>query len=143
MNRVIRRNQINLPYSLHDGKVIGFQVTNDILQMQLQSGFTETIEPFEQVTGYIELEKIDWDSSYVYLLEYQEVPCGNCGSFTGEKMGLHEFIDQFHNAGFDIMEETYGYNMSKFSGYLSAKGSVKECIIEISHLGDMSYIVEK
>lgn len=79
----------------------------------------------------------------MYLLEYQDVPCGNCGSFTGEKKDLHEFIDQYRNAGFDIMDETYGYNMSKFSGYLSAEGSVKECIIEIYHLGDMSYIVEE
>ena len=143
MNRVIRRNQIDLPYSLHDGKVIGFQVTNDTLQMQLQSGFIETIEPFEQAAGCIEFEKIDWDFSYVYLLEYEDVPCGNCGSFTGKKMDLHEFIGQYHNVGFDIMDETYGYNMSKFSGYLSAEGSVKECIIEIYHLGDMSYIVEE
>lgn len=57
MNRVIRRNQIDLPYSLHDGKVIGFQVTNDTLQMQLQGGFIETIEPFEQAAGCMSLRK--------------------------------------------------------------------------------------
>lgn len=143
MKRVVRGNVINLPYSLHDGTVIGFEVTGDKLVMQFQYGFIKTIEPFDQVNGNVEFEKADWDFSYVYLFEYQDVLCGNVGSFTGEKMELKKFIDQFKNFKFDLVDETYGYNLSKFDGYLSDGYSIKECSIQIYHLGDMSYIVEE
>lgn len=142
MKRTIRKNMTDLPYSLHDARVIGFEVNENILQMKFQSGFVCMVAPFKQVEGFVEFEKIDWDS-YVYLLEYQEVLCGNLGSLTGKKMELREFINEFDNASFDIIDETYGYNLSKFSGYLSTQDSLKECIIELYHWGDMSYILEE
>lgn len=143
MKKVVRNNVINLPYSLHDGAVVRFEAAEDKFAMQFQYGFVKTVEPFEQVNGNIEFEKVDWDFSFAYLLEYQDVLCGNVGHFTGKKMSLKEFISHYNNAKFDVIDETYGYNTSKFDGYLSDKGSVKECIIEIYHLGDMSYIVEE
>ena len=142
MKKVIRNNIINLPYSLHDGAVIGLEAEEGKLLMKFQYGFIETIEPFEQISGNVEFEGIDWDFSFVYFFEYQDVLCGNAGHFTGKKMSLQEFISQYNNIKFDIMDETYGYNMSKFSGYLTDRDSIKECIIEIYHMGDMSYIVE-
>lgn len=142
MKKVIRNNIINLPYSLHDGAVIGLEAEEDKLLMKFQYGFIETIEPFKQISGNVKFEGIDWDFSFVYFFEYQDVLCGNAGHFTGKKMSLQEFISQYNNIKFDIMDETYGYNMSKFSGYLTDRDSIKECIIEIYHMGDMSYIVE-
>lgn len=142
MKRTIRRNMTDLPYSLHDARVIGFEVKKNILQMKFQSGFVCMVAPFKQVEGFIEFEKIDWDS-YVYLLEYHEVLCGNLGSFTGKKMELRQFINEFHNASFEIIDETYGYNLSKFKGYFSKQDSLKECIIELYHWGEMSYILEE
>lgn len=140
MKKSILRNRIDLPYSLHDAKVIGFEVKDDTLQMKFQSGFVCTVEPYEQVEGFVEFEKIEWDS-YVYLLEYQGVLCGNPGSFTGKKMELWAFLNEFKNASFEIIDETYGYNMSKFSGYLSSNSSIQECCIELYHWGDMRYII--
>lgn len=142
MKRTIRKNMTDLPYSLHDARVIGFEVNENILQMKFQSGFVCMVAPFKQVEGFVEFEKIDWDFCYVYLLEYQEVLCGNPGSFTGKKMELGEFINEFHNASFEIIDETYGYNLSKFMGYFSKQDSLEECIIELYHWGDMSYILE-
>ncbi len=142
MKRIIRRNMTDLPYSLHDARVIGFEVNENILQMKFQSGFVCTVAPFKQVEGFVEFEKIDWDSC-VYLLEYQEVLCGNPGHFIGKKMELREFLKEFDNASFEIIDETYGYNLSKFSGYLSTKNSFVECMIELYHWGDMSYILEE
>lgn len=143
MNKVIRSNVVHLPYSLHDRTVIGFEVANDILRMQFQDGFVKTIEPFEQIDGSIEFEKIDWDFSFVYLLEYQNVLCGNVGCFTGSKMNLKDFINHFNEFTFEVVDETYGFNTSKFDGYFSGKDEIKECMIEIYHLGDMSYIVKE
>ena len=77
MKKVVRNNINNLPYSLHDGVVIGFEITGDNLVMKFQHGFLRTVEPFEQINGSIEIQKIDWDFSFVYLLDYQDVICGN------------------------------------------------------------------
>jgi hypothetical protein len=142
MKKVVRNNINNLPYSLHDGVVIGFEITGDNLVMKFQHGFLRTVEPFEQINGSIEIQKIDWDFSFVYLLDYQDVICGNVGSFTGKKIELKIFINQFKNAEFNLIDETYGYNTSKFDGYLSDGDMFWECMIEIYHLGDMNYLVE-
>lgn len=143
MKKIIRSNVVNLPYSLHDGAVIDFEVVDDRLVMKFQYGYVKTVEPFEQVSGNVEFEKVDWDFSFVYLLEYKDCLCGNVGSFTGEKMELKEFINKFGNAKFDIIDETYGHNISKLDGYFIDKDSIKECRMEIYHLGDMSYIVDE
>lgn len=55
-------------------------------------------------------------------------------------MYLKDFVEQFVNAGFSIIDETYGYNQSKFEGFLSMDGTVKECFVEIYHLGDMVFV---
>lgn len=143
MNRVVRKNITDLPYSLHDGVVIDFKVRDDTLQMQFQSGIIKTFEPFEQVDGSVEFEQTDWDSSYVYLLTYQKGLCGNPGNFTGKKMLLKEWIAQYQDITFEIIDENYGYNQSKFSGYLSGSTPFQECFIEIYHLGDMSYLISE
>lgn len=44
---------------------------------------------------------------------------------------------------FEIISETYGYNKSTFSGWLWVKNKLKECILELYHVGDMMYLVEE
>ena len=68
---------------------------------------------------------------------------GNAGAFTGEKMYLRDFIDRYKQFGFSIMDETYGYNMTKFCGFLLANRQHCEFIIEIYHEGDMVFIAEE
>lgn len=38
------------------------------------------------------------------------------------------------------MDETYGFNMTKYSGYLTAQGHHYECMVEIYHEGDMLFV---
>lgn len=137
MKKVVRDN-IHVPYSLHDMSVISFEINGDDMIMRTQSGIVSAITPYGQPDGYVEFHKIDWDFSFVYLLNFT----GNVGSFTGEKMYLKDFIEQFINANFSIIDETYGYNQTKFEGFLSIGGTVKECFVEIYHLGDMIFVEE-
>ena len=135
MNQTVRAN-INTPYSLHDMNVIAFEVEDDAITMRTQSGMIKTEGLSSQVDGYVIFENVQWDFSYVYLLDFT----GNIGTFTGEKMFLKDFIAAFQNAGFSVMDETFGYNQSRFTGYLSINRTVKECSIEIYHEGDMIYV---
>ena len=138
MKRTIRNN-INAPYTLHDRNVIALDVMENDLVMRTQSGIIETIHLGRQVEGYVEFHDVKWDFSYVYLLGVT----GNVGTFTGEKMFLKDFLSRYEPFGFSIMDETYGYNMTKYCGYLTSGGKFCECIIEIYHEGDMVFVAEE
>ena len=137
MKRTIRDN-MNTPYSLHDMNVFEFEVSGKDIIMKTQSGIVETSSLAKQVEGYVEFHNVQWDFSYVYLLGVT----GNVGIFTGKKMFLKDFIDNYTQFGFSIMDETYGYNMTKYCGYLLANRQHCECIIEIYHEGDMVFVAE-
>ena len=138
MKRTLREN-INAPYSLHDMTVIAFEVADNDIIMRTQSGIVETFSPYRQLDGYVEFHNVQWNLSYVYLLGVT----GNVGTFTGEKLFLKDFISKIPSFGFSVMDETYGYNITKYNGYLLYNRRHCECIIEIYHKGDMVYVAEE
>ena len=135
LKRTIHDN-INAPFTLHDMNVISFEVTDNDIVMRTQSGIVETATPYRQLDGYIEFHNVQWDFCYVYLLGVT----GNIGTFTGEKMFLKDFIKRYKQFSFLIMDETYGYNQTKYNGYLMANRGHCECVIEIYHEGDMVFV---
>ena len=137
MKRTIRPNVI-VPYSLHDMRVIEFQVREDTLILRTQSGMSRTTEPYVQPDGYVEFQKVDWDFCFAYTMDI----LANEGEFHGRKMSLKDFISEFVNSAFEVIDETFGYNSTKFSGWLLQKGHLQECTIELYHLGDMIYVTE-
>lgn len=137
MKRTIRNN-INSPYTLHDMNVCAFDVSDNDIIMKTQSGIVEVASSCRQLDGYVEFHNVQWDFSFVYLLGVT----GNVGTFTGEKMFLKDFIEKYKQFGFSIMDETYGYNMTKYNGYLLSNRQHYECVIEIYHEGDMVFVAE-
>ena len=135
MKRTIHDN-INSPFTLHDMNVISFEVTDNDIVMRTQSGIVEAAVPYRQIDGYVEFHKVQWDFSYVYLLGVT----GNVGTFTGEKMFLKDFIERYKQFGLSILDETYGYNQTKYNGYLLANHSHCECVVEIYHEGDRVFV---
>lgn len=138
MKRTIRNN-INPPYTLHDRNVIAFEAVDNNIVMKTESGMVETASPYRLLDGYVEFHNVQWDFSYVYLLGVT----GNVGTFTGEKMMLKDFLNRYTQFGFSIMDETYGYNMTKYNGYLLSNRQHCECVIEIYHEGDMVFVSEE
>ena len=138
MKRTIRNN-INTAYSLHNMNVIACETIDNDIIMRTQSGIVKTIPPLGQPDGYIEFHNVQWDFSFVYLLGVT----GNIGTFEGEKMFLKDFIERYKQFGFSIIDETYGYNMTKYNGYLLSNRQHYECIIEIYHEGDMVFVAEE
>ena len=132
--KTVRAN-ILTPYSLHDADIIDFKRNNDTLVLKTESGI---FKPAEQcnVDGYVEFNLVDWDFSFAYLLDFS----GNTGRFNGEKFALADFVNRFGNAVFSVVDETFGYNQTKLSGYLLKNKTMRECVIEISHSGDMVYV---
>ena len=137
MRETIRHN-IHAPYSLHDRNVIAFEVSGDDLTMRTQSGIIKAGSPCAQIDGHVQFQDVQWDFCIVYLLGIT----GNEGPFTGEKLLFRDFLERFPVFGFSIIDETYGYNMTKYTGYFKTKGMFCECSIEIYHEGDMVFVDE-
>ncbi len=135
MKRTIREN-IDPVYSLHDMNVIAFEVNGNDIIMRTQSGMVRTAPPPSQVDGYVEFHDVQWEFSFAYLLGVT----GNESTFTGKKMFLKDFIANAAPFGFSVMDETYGYNTTKFSGYLTFSREFHECFIDIYHEGDMVFV---
>lgn len=131
-----RFDNINPPYSLHDMNVIEFEVNGDNITMKTQLGIVRTTNPAAQVDGYVEFHDVDFDFCYAYVYEGFY---GNIGAFSGRKMFLKDFLNEFENAGFSIIDENYGFNRVNYSGYFSKGGIIGECTIEIYYLGEMFF----
>ena len=135
MRKTVRPN-VNTRYSLHDMGVAGFTVNGDTLTLSLPSGMIRAGTPCAQVEGFVEFEGVQWDFSYVYLLHHT----GNTGSFSSEKLFLRDFINRCCPCTLTVMDETYGYHKTKYSGYYLGGDEFCECIVEICHEGDMVFV---
>ncbi len=140
MKTTIRNNVTALPYSLHDAVVTGIEIAENKITFRFAEGFFEPCEgDCKRVGGSIEIEGADHDFCDAYVLSSAK----NEGSFRGRKMPLKAFAKKYKELQFEIINETYGYNKSTFSGWLWAKNKPRECILELYHAGDMRYVVEE
>lgn len=140
---IVRCNIIDLPYSLHDARVNKIEVVADKAVLNFSIGYFKPTDddclPVKR-EAIISIYGLDLDFCNVYLIAIKN----NYGKFTGEKLGLEMFIKQYREIDFEIVNETYGYNTTKFSGYLyEGKSEItKECIFEFYHFGEMKYTNE-
>lgn len=131
------------PYSLHDAHIMELQAEGDTLRLLTQYGYVRTEEPFGQVDGDVELTGVDLESSYVYVMEYQGVLCGNCGSFAGRKMTLETFLREYSDGTLDIMDESYGFRLAVLSGFLNLRDRILEFKLEIYYTGEVRYLLKE
>ena len=131
------------PYSLHDAHIMELQAEGDTLRLLTQYGYVRTEEPFGQVDGDVELTGVDWESSYIYIIEYQDVLCGNCGAFTGKKMTLETFLLEHSDGTLDIMDESYGFRLTVLSGFLNLQDHILEFRLEIYYTGEIRYLLKE
>lgn len=138
MKRTIRNN-IHAEYSLHDMCISEIKIKEDTVIMKTLSGIVKVAPPCSQPEGYVEFNGVELDFCYVYLIKFT----GNVGTFSGEKMYLKDFTERYPAPYFDVIDQTYGYNSTKYSGFITKAGVLYECIIEIYHEGDMVFVTEE
>lgn len=143
MNIVVKPPNPDPPYSLHDAHIMKVRAEGDTLRLLTQYGYVCTTPPFEQVDGDVELTEVDLESSYVYVMEYTDVLCGNCGSFTGRKMTVEDFLRDYPSFSLDVMDETYGYNQVKLNGFLHVGERCLEFRLELYYTGEFRYLLKE
>ena len=143
MKIVVKQPDPGPPYSLHDAHIMELRAEGDTLRLVTQYGYVCTTPPFGQVDGDVELTGVDLESSYVYVMEYTDVLCGNCGHFTGRKMTLEDFLREYPRFYLDIMDEVYGYCQVKLSGFLGLAEQLLEFSIELYYTGEFRYLLKE
>lgn len=135
------KQQINMPYSLHDMVVNNITYKNESVYLKFEHGFVSTEEPYTQVEGKITIENVDMDSTCVLLLS----KLGKYGSFDGIKISLNDFIRQYDKYYFEIIDEMYGYNQIEYIGYLYLPKNNDSIQISLSMYfnGDIVYETEE
>lgn len=132
---------MDMPFSLHDMVVNKITCQNDSVHIQFNHGYVSIKEPYSQVDGHITVENVDMDCACVLLLSQ----FGQYGDFAGTKMLLEDFIDQYDEYSFEIVDEMYGFNQVEYIGYLS--NPKKEGCIQMSlsmyFTGDIVYETEE
>lgn len=131
-------------FSLHDTNIIDVYMDGDDLILKTSSGYVNLVEN-KQVDGNIRIKDISLEDSYVYLMKYEKVLCGNPGKFTGEKLRLKKFLKKFKEGQdhFDIIDEYYGYMSLSFGGFFTHKDKIKEIRLDLFYRGDLIYEVEE
>lgn len=134
---IVFKHASDIPVSLHDMRVCKIEPVGDDLKFCFEYGYILLKEPFQQVDGDMLIEKADPEDSYVWLLSDN----GRCGSFQGEKMTLTDFLKNYPDFSFEILDEMYGYNMASFTGYLSLAGreNLIETCFSIYYTGSIVY----
>lgn len=142
MNVIVKQPNPDPPYSLHDAYILAV-LEGDVLRLVTQYGYVRTTEPYGQVDGDVEVTGVDVESSYVYVMEYTDVLCGNCGHFTGKKMTLEAFLQAHPGDPLEILDETYGYRQMKLSGYLNTSDKLLEFILDLYYTGEFRYLLKE
>ena len=133
---ILIRHNILTAYSLHDLAVTAMEPTEDCLTLHTQSGMLKIGQPCRLVEEYVEFDGVQWDFSHVYLMDH----VGNTGAFTREKMLLRDFVERYQDFVFTVMDETYGFNMTRYSGTFAAGEKFLDLVVEISHEGNMVFV---
>lgn len=129
--------QFNAPYALHDMRINKIENTDNSLKIYFENGYVSSTEPYQQVNGNISIEKVDYDFCYAYILSND----GNLGEFIGKKITLLDFIKEYKEFSFEVVDESYGYNSVVYNGYLilPGKDSFIELTLTIYHFGNIIY----
>lgn len=123
MRMIVKKPASEPEYSLHDAHIMELQAEKDTLRLVTQYGYVCTARPlWTGGWGCGAHPGVDWESSYIYIIEYQDVLCGNCGAFTGKKMTLETFLLEHSDGTLDIMDESYGFRLTMVERFSESAG---------------------
>ena len=136
---MITRKQEPNRFSLHDAQVVKLEKVGEDLLLHFGYGFVDVVKN-EMVDGVVKIEGVCFESSYVSILEYTDVLCGNVGHFKGEKRELSDFLKDFNGGKtMNLIGEYDGFQSYVLTGFLNDQEKVFEVIMDLYYLGDIVY----
>ena len=109
-------------YSLHDARV----------QKIDENGVEETHK------AKIVFEKYDVDNLEILVFNSTILD-----TFTGKRIELPQYQQDYSESEFEVITETYNWGRAVFQGWLRTEGDPVHCIMNIYFTGDMVYVVDE
>ena len=135
----IRDRESNIPFSLHDSRILQIEINETTLTLKLDRIFHYAGDEEKWYQGIIEFIKADIEECDIMLFNR---PYGYDGekSFTGESISLAEFNAKYPDAVFEIVTEGYSGYDTIFQGWIwQGKNDPIFGIMRIWNTGDMIY----
>jgi len=63
-------------------------------------------------------------------------------TFTGKRIELSQYQQEYSESEFEVITETYNWGRAVLQGWLWTEGNPVHCIMNIYFTGDMVYVVE-
>lgn len=134
-----RDRKSNIPFSLHDSRILKMEYSKTTLTLKLDRIFQYTDDEEKWYKGIIEFTKTDIEECDIMVFHS---PFGYDGekSFTGESLSFDEFQKRYPNAAFEIVTEGYSGYDTTFQGWIwqGENDPIFE-IMRIWNTGDMIY----
>ncbi len=137
-----KNRKSNLPFSLHDSRIIQIEIDKNTLSLKMDRIFYYCDDEEKWDQGIIDFTEIDKEECDIMLFN---TPFGYDGekSFSGKVLSFDEFNAQFPDAEFEIVIEGYcGYDTT-FQGWIwQGENDPVFGIMRIWNMGDMIYRVQ-
>ena len=130
----------NIFFSLHDSRIKKITFTKNILTLKLDKIFQYTENEEKIYSGDILFYESDLDECNILIFNKTVYE----GNFSGQAIGLKEYIEKFSNLEFEILTEGYfGFNAT-YTGWIWETG--KNPVLAIMYIwntGNMVYRIDK
>lgn len=135
-----RTETSNIPFSLHDSRIVKIEINNDELIFNLDNVYEYSNGSEEYYPAKMKFKDIDFEECNIIIFDRQ---IGK-GKFAGIRCGIKAFSENYEGAEFEILTETCGGYSTTLEGLIWKD----ECepvsgIITIWTMGDVVFEFEK
>ncbi|RPF48098.1 hypothetical protein EDD70_0910 [Hydrogenoanaerobacterium saccharovorans] len=129
---------VTLPFSLHDAKVTSMICNSatagnidGTVSFIFDNGYCKIEGNSAEQTGKasVTISGIDFDFSHVYY----------CNKNKRQEVTFPQLASDIDKNGLEIVQEAYGYNFTKWSGFMFKEKNIYEIEIEIYHFNETLY----
>lgn len=135
-----RTETSNIPFSLHDSRIVKIEINNDELIFNLDNVYEYRNGSEEYYPAKMKFKDIDFEECNIIIFDRQ---IGK-GKFAGIRCGIKAFSENYEGTEFEILTETCGGYSTTLEGLIWKD----ECepvsgIITIWTMGDVVFEFEK
>ena len=125
-------------YSLHDARVQKIEYVDDSLIFTFDYIFSYENGVEQTHKAKIVFEKCDVDDLEILVFNSTILD-----TFTGKRIELPQYQQDYSESEFEVITETYSWGRAVFQGWLCTEGNSVHCIMNIYFKGDMVYVVDE
>lgn len=129
----------NIPFSLHDSRIMRMEITNDFLTLFLDEVYEYKNNSEKYYPANITFNDIDYEECNILVFNKGVVN----GRFSGVRYEIKEYINKFADTEFEILTESYGTYSTVLEGLVWRDGNDPVSgIINIWNTGDVVFKFE-